>query len=323
MRGLFGRVAALFDRAAQRPSRLHSATRQHDRTALDERIGYAAVTARYAAVLRGKIGLDEWLGRIMQRSALNWQEYQALAAASFEAMDCSVAVDARLQGARSAHDTDVVVRFTRWGINQLWIVECKHQQRKVTKSAVETLKSIVSDVGADKGFLLSESGFQPAARAAADKTSLSLLTLKELQDRAAPDVRSSLLSQLELRAISMTATARGLHLREDCGSNGACFRLRLGIDPAGGQAALGTAVMLNSALTDSKVGRFDNVLPRSFPPKQADYVRVRSLDELLREGLRVLGAMDTWFAAQQVRVGRAERLLARLSSSQHRTNAAP
>jgi Restriction endonuclease len=259
---------------------------------------------------------------MMQTPVLTWQEYQTLASASFEAMGCSVAVDGRLQGARSAHDIDVVVRFTRWGIDQLWIVECKHQRRKVTKSAVETLKSIVSDVGADKGFLLSESGFQPAATASADKTSLSLLTLRDLQDRAAPDIRSSLLSQLEVRAISMTVIARDLHLSADYGSSGKCFRLRPGVDPAGGEAALGIAVMLNTALMESKVGHFDSVLPRAFPPKGAGYVKVSSLDQLLQEGLRLLGAMDTWLATQQVRVGRAERLLARLSSSPARTNAA-
>ena len=250
----------------------------------------------------------------MQRQAHGWQEYQALAAASFEEMGCSVAIDTRLQGVRSAHDIDVVVRFTRWGIDQLWIVECKHQRRKVPKSSVETLKSIVSDVGADKGFLLSESGFQPAAEAAANKTNLSLLTLKELQDRASPDVRSSLLSQLELRAISMTASAGDLHQSEPHGVNGTCYRLRPGIDRAGGDAALGATVMLTAALTAAKVGRFDSALPRTFPPKEESYVRVRSLDELLHEGLRLLAEMDNWIRAQQGRLRRAERLLARLKA---------
>ena len=47
-----------------------------------------------------------------------WQQYQEEAAAVFERLGCSVAVDAKITGARSSHRVDVLVRFTRWGLKQ-------------------------------------------------------------------------------------------------------------------------------------------------------------------------------------------------------------
>lgn len=242
----------------------------------------------------------------------SWSEYQALAAAAFADMGCSVAIDGALRGARAVHRVDVLVRFSKWGINHLWIVECKHQKRRVTKSAVETLKSIVLDTGADRGLLLSEAGFQPAALAAATKTSLSLLTLAELRSQAAPDLQLHLLDQLERRAIAWSATARDLHLSEDYGANGTCYRLRPGVEVKGGEVALGVIVCLTSAIRESKIGVFKSALPDSFPPNERRYVRIHDLTALLEEGFRLLAEMDSWLAAQWSRRVKAERRLTRL-----------
>ena len=53
------------------------------------------------------------------------------------------------------------------GFEVTWIVECKYWQTPVNKLHVLALREIVTDTGADRGILLSESGFQVDAKEAA------------------------------------------------------------------------------------------------------------------------------------------------------------
>ena len=118
----------------------------------------------------------------------NWRDYQSAVAGVFRKLRCDVEEDARVRGARATHKVDVDVQFRRLGIGCRWIVECKLWQRRVEKSHVETLKSIVDDIGADRGILFSERGFQPGAHDAASRTNILLQTsLAEFQRTAQLD----------------------------------------------------------------------------------------------------------------------------------------
>jgi restriction system protein len=67
-------------------------------------------------------------------------------------------------------------------------VECKHWKTRVSKLHVLALREIVSDVGADRGILLSEEGFQSGAIEAAMLTNVRLTSLAELRVSAANDI---------------------------------------------------------------------------------------------------------------------------------------
>ena len=75
---------------------------------------------------------------------------------------------------------DVTVRSTQAGIWQLWVVECKCWRRSVSKQHVATLATVVQDVGADRGILLSETGFQPKAFRLASSSNITLTSLTKL-----------------------------------------------------------------------------------------------------------------------------------------------
>lgn len=90
---------------------------------------------------------------------MNWREYQEKAAAFFRKQGCNAEVDAQIEGVRAKHKIDVYVSFFRYGIRCNWVVECKLWNSHVTKEKVLTLKSIVEDVGADRGLIISEEGF--------------------------------------------------------------------------------------------------------------------------------------------------------------------
>lgn len=89
-----------------------------------------------------------------------WDDYQEEAAEFFRSIGLEAETNVTLQGVRTSHDVDVVVRSDLFGFDLLWIIECKYWKQAVSKLHVLALREIVTDLGADRGILLSESGFQ-------------------------------------------------------------------------------------------------------------------------------------------------------------------
>ncbi|MGO0578033.1 restriction endonuclease [Ornithinimicrobium panacihumi] len=140
-----------------------------------------------------------------------WQDYQESAAALFRSVGLEATTDERLDGVRGAHDVDVVVRSRLAGLEQLWVVECKWRRRRVEKLHVTALAEIVRDVGADRGVLLSEVGFQAGAVRMAHKSNVTLTSLAELREEAAEELLMVRLGECRLRLA---------HLRERLGTVG-------------------------------------------------------------------------------------------------------
>ena len=109
----------------------------------------------------------------------NWREYQEAVAEVFRNLGCSAEVDKTVEGARGTHDIDVYVTFEKFGYQCRWIIECKLWSTPVDRSAVLTLQSIAQNVGADRGLIFSESGFQSGAQTAAQNTNVLLQTSLE------------------------------------------------------------------------------------------------------------------------------------------------
>src|SRR3954471_17780852 len=82
---------------------------------------------------------------------------------------------------------------------QLWVVECKKRRRPVEKLHVTALGEIVRDVGADRGVLLSEVGFQAGAVRMAHKSNVTLTNLAELREEAAEELLMLRLGESRLR----------------------------------------------------------------------------------------------------------------------------
>jgi len=69
----------------------------------------------------------------------------------------------RIAGTDGEYIIDVVVRFLALGADFLVLVECKHLIRKVERQDVQVLLAKVASVGAHKGMIFSNSGFQSGA----------------------------------------------------------------------------------------------------------------------------------------------------------------
>ncbi|MBC7946696.1 MAG: restriction endonuclease [Chitinophagaceae bacterium] len=111
---------------------------------------------------------------------INWKEYQEQTAAFFRKVGLNAKVECDIEGVRGVHSVDVYVEGLFHGIAFKWVIECKAWNSAVPKEKVMALSAIVQDVGADRGFLLSEAGFQSGAVRAARKTNITLTSLEDL-----------------------------------------------------------------------------------------------------------------------------------------------
>jgi hypothetical protein len=121
----------------------------------------------------------------------SWQEYQDTVAAFLSQLGFEVQVDETLRGARAEHDIDVTARMSIAGVDQLWLIECKSWERRVPKERVLTFQGVVNDIGADRGLLFSESGFQVGAVRVAQNTNVTLTSLAEFEQNSLAEVSSA------------------------------------------------------------------------------------------------------------------------------------
>jgi hypothetical protein len=155
-----------------------------------------------------------------------WEDYQYRAAELLRRLGFRAEVNDPLQGPNGVvHRVDVSARMVFAGVPILWIVECKLWNRAIPKEKVSALKDIVNDLGADRGLLLSERGFQSGAVNLAAAKNITLSSLDELRVNAAEqltqgraDVAHSklwLIMQMVTQSPPMPRWARSPLPRED------------------------------------------------------------------------------------------------------------
>lgn len=111
-----------------------------------------------------------------------WKDYQKEATSFFQSLGFDSKMEEVVEGVRGKHKVDVWVTGKLHGIPFRWVVECKDWKTNVPKEKVMALLSIIQDVGADRGFLLSETGFQSGAIRAVRDTNITLTNLIDLKD---------------------------------------------------------------------------------------------------------------------------------------------
>ncbi|GAA0689986.1 hypothetical protein GCM10009104_15710 [Marinobacterium maritimum] len=131
--------------------------------------------------------------------AKDWFTFQERIKDHFVSIGADAETNVRIQGVRTVHDIDVLVRTKYLGEDLTWIVEAKHWKSKVTKAQVLTLRSIVDDVGADRGFIVSLAGFQSGAMDASKNTNVTLKTFEQLKAHTKEVVESEILKAYKER----------------------------------------------------------------------------------------------------------------------------
>jgi hypothetical protein len=131
-----------------------------------------------------------------------WSEYQEQVADFFRRLGLSAETNVPLIGIRTSHDVDVVVRSKLAGFDVLWLVECKCWKTAIPKEKVLALRSIVDDTGADRGFIMAESGYQSGALEASRLANVTLTSIADLKETLAYEIGMAKLRSLPDRVES-------------------------------------------------------------------------------------------------------------------------
>lgn len=111
----------------------------------------------------------------------SWQELEQRVAQVFREMGCVTAINKTIGTPRGAVEVDVAVRDETVVPQALYLCECKHWAKAVSQSEIHAFRTVVLEVGANRGIMISKSGFQRGAVEAAKFTNIDLLTWDEFE----------------------------------------------------------------------------------------------------------------------------------------------
>lgn len=103
----------------------------------------------------------------------------------------------------STYQIDVFAEYTALGCKNTVIVECKRHSRNIERSTVAELYAKIQSIGAQKGILISTSGFQSDAVKYANAHGVALWqicdrSIKHISASAGPELPQYVLFQLEM-----------------------------------------------------------------------------------------------------------------------------
>ncbi len=145
---------------------------------------------------------------------MNWRDFQTETAEVFTAAGCGAEIEKTVEGVRGKHDVDVYVTFKKYGIGCTWIIECKFWNSNVPKEKVAALQSIVSDLGADRGVIISKEGFQSGAIRLAQNSNITLASLDDLKDYLKEEVEQREVDFIESQLTHLKYDLLNLSIKE-------------------------------------------------------------------------------------------------------------
>jgi hypothetical protein len=128
-----------------------------------------------------------------------WYLFQEQICEHFISIGAEAKTNVTIKGVRTTHDIDVLVKTKFLGEDLIWVIEAKKWKHKVNKLQVLGLRTIVNEIGADRGFIISEAGFQKGAIEAANNTNIRLKTFTELKNDTRELVGNEILKTLRKR----------------------------------------------------------------------------------------------------------------------------
>lgn len=112
-----------------------------------------------------------------------WQELEQTVADILSecGMDSERTVTRKLP--RGSVDIDVIATETNDGIQNIVVCECKNWKHNIPKEIVHAFRTVMHEIGANRGYIISRVGFQSGAYEAAEATNINLVTFEEFQER--------------------------------------------------------------------------------------------------------------------------------------------
>jgi len=175
------------------------------------------------------------------------------------------------------------------------------------KEKIEIVKSIASELGVDRAFVLSEKGFQSGAITAAKKTNLTLSSLEDLRENAQREIDAALIEDLDRRATNVSERISRLHVakRTRKGTRRTvAFRARPGVESDQQMWMFVRASSVQHAARDARLGKFPTHVGFTTPEEDRPVV-ARSAADVIQYGQHFLDEAEEWLVEQEDAVTRA------------------
>ena len=111
----------------------------------------------------------------------DWKELQNEVGKILEQCGFTVEVEKVVDTARGKAELDVYAKEVVKGRKYSIVCECKYWKSKIPQSVIHSFRTILSNTGANVGYIVSLKGFQSGAFKAANYVNLELVTWEEFQ----------------------------------------------------------------------------------------------------------------------------------------------
>jgi hypothetical protein len=111
----------------------------------------------------------------------SWQALQTEVGRILSECGFAVEVEKKIGSARGAVELDVYAEETVRGRRYAIACECKYWKSRIPQAVIHGFRTVVQEIGANVGYIVSMEGFQSGAVAASELTNLKLVTWQEFQ----------------------------------------------------------------------------------------------------------------------------------------------
>jgi hypothetical protein len=111
-----------------------------------------------------------------------WRQLQDRVARIYRESGWQTDIESHIKTARGTAIIDVLARDPRPRPQVTALCECKHWRKRVPKTIVHSLRSVVTDSGANWGIIVSSGGFQKGTHEAAEHSNIRLLDWAGFQE---------------------------------------------------------------------------------------------------------------------------------------------
>ena len=111
----------------------------------------------------------------------NWKDLQKYVGQLFEECGFETQIAKEISLVRGKKEVDVYAQDTSSEYKPIIIVECKHWNKAIPIEVIHSFRTVLSDFGANLGFIVSKNGFQSGCYKAVENTNMRLVSLLELE----------------------------------------------------------------------------------------------------------------------------------------------
>ena len=112
----------------------------------------------------------------------SWQALQTEVGRVLSECGFTVEIEKKVQSARGIVELDVYAKETVRGRKYAIACECKYWKSRIPQAVIHGFRTVVQEIGANIGYIISMEGFQSGAVAAGELTNLKLVTWQEFQE---------------------------------------------------------------------------------------------------------------------------------------------